>query len=124
VDLAVRAATGRLLVALGWVGIGPHKVLKAAVPVRGRAVPVLFAAYRKWQVRKGHSAFDEGLLCLPATMVPAGVQVVVPADRGFHRAGLARRLQQPGVSYVTRISTRVTFSSPVYSGRPEDLRVA
>jgi hypothetical protein len=111
-------------VALDRVDIGPYKALKAAVPARGCAVPVLFAAYRKWQARKSHSAFEEGFLCPPATMVPAGAHVVVPADRGSHRAEPARGLQRPGLSYVIRISTRVTFSVPVYSGRLDDLRVA
>jgi hypothetical protein len=124
VGLAIRAAAGRLLVALDRVDIGPHEVLKAAVPGRGCAAAVLFAAHRKWQVHKSQSASEQGLLRLLATMVPAGVHVVVLADRGFHRAELARTLQQLGLSYVIRISTRVTCSSPFYSGRLGDLPVA
>ncbi|MHC5057367.1 MAG: hypothetical protein ACYTKD_22050, partial [Planctomycetota bacterium] len=35
--------------------IGKYKVLKAAVPIRGRAVPILFAAYPKWKLKKSQN---------------------------------------------------------------------
>jgi len=68
VRIAAKASGKCLVVAVDWVDIGKYKVLKAAVPIRGRAryrarlhvrrtnapgraVPILFAAYPKWRLK-------------------------------------------------------------------------
>ena len=50
VALAAKASGRCLVVAVDWVDVGPYKVLKAAVPIRGRAAPILFAVYPKWRL--------------------------------------------------------------------------
>jgi hypothetical protein len=57
VHIAAKASGKCLVVAVDWVDIGKYKVLKAAVPIRGRAVPILFAAYPKWRLKKSQNAF-------------------------------------------------------------------
>lgn len=47
IGLAARRAEGPLFVALDWTDLHQYKVLKASVPLHGRSVPILFAAYRK-----------------------------------------------------------------------------
>jgi len=89
IGLAARAAGGRLFVAVDWVGVRQYRLLRAAVPLAGRSVPILFAAYRKWEVNKSQNAFEEGFFRLLAALLPDGVEVVVLADRGFGRAELA-----------------------------------
>ena len=94
IALAASRAQGHLFVAVDWTDIRDHKVLKASVPLGGRSVPVLFAAYRKWEVYKSQNSFEEGLFRLLRALVPARVQVVVLADTGFARAELLRTLQE------------------------------
>lgn len=58
--LAARAAGNRLIVAVDWVDVGQYRVLRAAVPLRGRSVPILFATYLPWQLVKSQNALEEG----------------------------------------------------------------
>jgi len=121
--IAAKAAGGRLFVLLDWVDVTSYKVLVAAVPVRGRSVPVLFAAYEKWQLFKSQNAFEEGFLTLLRALLPQGVQAVVVADRGFHRAELAKHLQATGLGYVIRVNGTTYFAADRHAGRPDEVRL-
>lgn len=123
VHLAARASGGRLFVAVDWVDIGKYKVLRAAVPLRGRSMPILFGAYEKWKFYKSQNNLEEGLLRLLAALLPGKTQVVIIADRGFGRAELARTLQEIGFGYVIRVNSQVAFRSRRYSGRLDELGV-
>jgi len=114
--LAAKAAGGRLIVAVDWVDIRQFKVLRAAVPIRGRSIPILFAAYPKWKLRKSQNAFEHGFVVLLAALLPRGTEAVIIADRGFTRAQFARDLQEHGLHYVVRSGGKVHFSSGMYSG--------
>jgi len=116
IALAARKADGRLFVAVDWTDIRQYKVLKASVPLRGRSVPVLFAAYRKWQLYRSQNAFEEGFFRLLAALAPANTQVVILADRGFARTELFRTLQQLRLSYVIRLTPKVMFRSNKWDG--------
>jgi hypothetical protein len=119
--VAATAGGGQLVVAVDWVDIRQYKVLRAAVPLRGRSVPILFAAYRKWQITKSQNALEQDFFQLLKAMLPEGAQVVVIADRGLGRAGLACQLQKLGLSYILRICGKVTFLSHRYQGRLDEL---
>ncbi len=119
--LAAKAGGGRLVVAVDWVEIRNYKVSRAAVRLRGRIVPILFAAYQKWEIGRSQNVLERDFFQLLKGMLPEGVQVVVIADRGFGRAGLARELQQLELSYITRICGKVSFVSQRYGGRLHDL---
>jgi hypothetical protein len=123
VTLAAKAAGGRLFVAVDWVDIGQYKVLCAAVPLRGRSVPVLFGAYEKWELYKSQNALEEALFIVLKALVPRRCEVVVLADRGFHRAALAQRLQALGLGYVIRVTGNVSFFSDRYRGQLCELRL-
>ena len=123
IRLAARAAGGRLVVAVDWTDIRHYKVLCAAVPLRGRSIPILFAAYEKWNLFRSQNALEEGFFRLLAALVPEGTQVVVVADRGFGRTELARTLQEIGLGYVIRVTGTVCFLSGCYRGRLDELRL-
>ena len=84
-------------VAVDWVDIKNYKVLVAAVVVQGRAVPILWAAYEKWQLHKSQNNLEGGFFRLLKSLLPGWAKVVIVADRGFGRTSLA--------------ATLVTFSS-------------
>jgi hypothetical protein len=123
IGLVAAKADGRLWVTVDWTDIGPYKVLAASVPLGGRSVPILFAAYRKWNLRRSQNAFEEGFFKLLAALVPPAVQAVIVADRGFARADLFHTLRALGLSWVIRLPLNVCFEGETYCGRLDDLPV-
>ncbi|MCX6069393.1 MAG: IS4 family transposase [Chloroflexi bacterium] len=123
IRLAAKAAKWRLVVAVDWVDVRQYKVLRAAVPLRGRSVPVLFAAYLKWDVLKSQNAFEEGFFTLLRALLPERTELVLIADRGFHRAELARTLQSLGLSYVIRTNGKTYFSTDTFHGPLDSIRL-
>lgn len=117
VRIAAKASGKCLVVAVDWVDIGKYKVLKAAVPIRGRAVPILFAAYPKWRLKKSQNAFEEAFFELLASLLPARTWTIIVADRGFARAELTGKLRELGLNHVIRVNAKVRFAS----GRFNDL---
>jgi len=117
VRIAAKASGGCLVVAVDWVDIGRFKVLKAAVPLRGRAVPILFAAYPKWRLKKSQNQFEEAFFDLLARLLPASTWTIIVADRGFARAELVSFLRELGMNHVIRVSSGATFTSETFSGR-------
>ena len=111
IALAAKAAGRCLVVAVDWVDIGKYKVLKAAVPVRGRAAPILFAVYPKWRLKKSQNAFEEAFFELLRTLVPARTWTIIVADRGFARAELVGCLRELGMNHVIRVNAKVRFVS-------------
>lgn len=121
--LAAKAARGRLVVAVDWVDVGRYKVLRAAVPLRGRSIPIAFAAYHPNALFKSQNALEDGFLVLLRSLIPSRTEIIVVADRGFARAELARHLDQIGVKYVIRVVRTVHFECAQYRGLLEDVPV-
>ena len=115
IRIAANSAGGCLVIAVDWVDIGRYKVLKAAVPIRGRAVPILFAAYPKWKLKHSQNAFEEAFFELLATLLPPKTWAVIIADRGFARADLVEKLRELRLNYVIRASSGATFTAKGFS---------
>jgi len=111
VAIAAKAAGRCLVVAVDWVDVGRYKVLKAAVPIRGRAVPILFGVYPKWRLKKSQNAFEEAFFELLASLLPARTWTIIVADRGFARAELVGKLRELGMNHVIRVNAKVRFAS-------------
>jgi hypothetical protein len=112
-----------LLVALDWTDIGGFHTLMAAAVMRGRAVPLLWASYTGGQLHRSQNSFEEGLLRLLVTMLPAGVRVILLADRGFGRTELAKTCEELKLRYLVRIKPDVCVSHPSYAGRLDEYPV-
>jgi hypothetical protein len=112
-----------LVVAFDWTDIRQFHTLMIAAVMKGRAVPLLWASHPKWKLAKSQNNLEEGLLRLLRTMVPAGVPVIVLADRGFGRTELARTCQQIGFHYVIRIKPDVWIDGDGYRGLLQDYPV-
>ena len=117
VRIAAKASGGCVVVAVDWVDIGKFKVLKAAVPIRGRAVPILFAAYPKWKLKKSQNQFEEAFFELLSKLLPARTWTIIVADRGFARAELVGFLRELKMNHVIRVSSGATFKSERFAGR-------
>jgi hypothetical protein len=69
-----------LIAALDWTDVRSFQTLMAAAVLTGRAVPLLWASYAKWELFKSRNALEEGLLHLLRTIIPEGVPVILLAD--------------------------------------------
>ena len=112
-----------LLVAFDWTDIRGFHTLMAAAVLRGRALPLLWATYTKWKLKRSQNNLEEGLLRLLRTMIPAGYPVILLADRGFGRTELARLCQELKFRYLVRIKPDVWVEGPQYTGKLLDLPV-
>jgi hypothetical protein len=109
-----------LLVALDWTEIRTFHTLMAAAVLGGRAIPLLWASYTEGQLHRSQNSYEEGLLRLLVSMLPAGVKVIILADRGFGRTELARVCLDLGVRFLIRIKPDVRVTHPSYTGRLDD----
>jgi len=106
-----------LLVALDWTDVRSFHTLMAAAVLKGRAVPLLWASYTDGQLHRSQNSFEEGLLRLLVDSLPAGVRVILLADRGFGRTELARTCHELGLRYLIRIKPDVHVRHRDYTGK-------
>jgi hypothetical protein len=125
----LRPRKKRAIIAVDWVDIRQRLVLVAALCLPGRAVPLCWAAYEKWELYKSQNQLEEGLFLVLRSLIPAKVKVTIVADRGFGRAELARCLDEQGFGYVLRVKGQTYIRSGAYAGtiaklglRPESCR--
>jgi len=107
----------RLLVNMDWVDIRNLHCIVLAARIRGRALPLLWAAYRQEELFRSQNNIEYGLLHLLRTMVPASTEVVIVADRGFGRAQMGRVCQELGFFYIVRIEPNVWIRHPKFTGK-------
>jgi hypothetical protein len=83
-----------------------YQVLRIAVPLHGRALPLVQLAYDRdhLPVDASQNQLEERALAAVLAALPPGVRPVVLADRGFARAPLFAWLQERGVDYVIRVN--------------------
>jgi len=109
----------KLLISFDWTDIKGFQTLVAGVVFKGRSIPICWASCKK-HVYDGHrsrNAFEESLLLVLRSMIPAQVKVILLADRGFGRTELARFCQRHGFSYVIRIQPNVQVRCPSFTGK-------
>lgn len=112
-----------LIVALDWFDIRSFQTLMAAAVMNGRAVPLLWASYAKWELFKSRNALEEGLLHLLRTLIPDRVPVILLADRGFGRVEMARACHNFGFRYLIRIKPDAWIEHPTFHGKLKDYPV-
>jgi len=108
----------KLLVSFDWTDIKSFQTLMASAVFKGRSIPICWASCNKF-IYDGHrsrNAFEESLLLVLRSMIPAQVKVILLADRGFGRTELARFCQKHGFSYVIRIQPKVQVNCDSYKG--------
>jgi hypothetical protein len=83
-----------------------YQVPRIAVPMHGRALPLLQLAYDRDHLPadRSQNQLEEAALAAVFAMLPAGVRPVVLADRGFARAPFFAFLQAHRVDYVVRVN--------------------
>lgn len=84
--------------------------LTAAIPWKGRALPVAAILYRKDTIPDSQNRIEERFIQWLKRQVPAGYRICVVADRGFGRVSLFQLLQSLGVDFVIRVKHDVTVT--------------
>jgi hypothetical protein len=107
-----------------WTDIRSFQTLVAAAVVKGRAVPLSGASYAEWELLKSRNAPEEGLPHLPHTLTPEGVRVILPADRGFGRAEMARARMNFRFRYLIRTKPDAWIEHPTFQGELKNYPVA
>ena len=130
---AMRGVVGRLvkkrkkplLVAVDWVDIKGFQTLVASAVLKGRSVPLCWASCEghTYDGQRSRNAFEESLLLVLRSMVPAGVKVILLADRGFGRCALAAFCRHHRFSYLIRIQPKVTVKLEGFHGKLLDYPV-
>ena len=100
-----------LIVAVDWTDIRSFQTLMAAAVIKGRAVPLLWASYAKWELFKSRNALEEGLLHLLRTLIPPRVPVILRACLNF------------GFRYLIRIKPDAWIEHPSFHGKLKDYPV-
>ena len=113
----------RLLVSMDWVEIRSFPCIMLAARLRGRAIPLLWQAYRDGELFRSQNNLEYGLLRALRTMIPDSTQVVLLADRGFGRTEMARECQKLGFDYILRIKPDVYVRCQEFTGKLLDLPV-
>lgn len=82
-----------------------YQLLRIAIPLKGRAIPLLQLPYDRDRLpaNKSQNQLEQEALLAVVVALPEGVRPVVLADRGFRRASFIRWLQEHRLEYVVRI---------------------
>jgi hypothetical protein len=89
-------------------------LIRLSVVYRGRAVPVVWEVMEHGSSSVTHAAYEALLETVPA-LLPAGVKVVVLADRGFADTALLAQLRRLGWHFRLRLKATC---SVLRSGQP------
>lgn len=84
--------------------------LTAAVPWRGRALPVAAFLYLHRTIPKSQNKLEYAFFKWVLSHIPAGYKICFVADRGFGRAALFKKLKSWKVDFVVRVKTDVLVS--------------
>ena len=88
-----------------------HCVMRLSVVYRGRAVPIVWEVLKHGSSSGPHAVYEELLEAVPP-LLPAGVKVVVLADRGFADTALLAQLRRLGWHFRIRLKATFTVLRP------------
>lgn len=90
-------------IAIDWTKVRQFATIWAAVPRKGRALPVCFGVYHHRRLRHSQNKLERGLCTLVADLLSQEMQPLFLADAGFGRTEFIRWLQKMGFDFVVRL---------------------
>ncbi len=100
---------GYVLVSLDWTALpGNIQCLMAAIPFKGRAVPLMWHICRHCNIKDSQNKKEERLVSrLNNLITRLGKRLVLVADRGFGRATFIQFLKVRNILFVVRVRSKV-----------------
>lgn len=94
-------------VALDWTTLpGNIQCLMAAIPFKGRAIPLIWHICRFSDIKDSQNLKEERLVSRLINLIPESKKMVLIADRGFGRANFITFLQKKGVLFCVRVRSK------------------
>lgn len=107
-------------VALDWTTLpGNLPCLVAAVPFKGRAIPLVFQIVPFGMLKDSQNRIEERLIAWLMNLIPPGKRLIIIADRGFGRASFVRFLLKKSLLFVLRVRADVT----IHTGKGKKIRL-
>lgn len=102
-------ASGRYLaVAIDWTTLpGNLPCLMAAIPYKGRAIPLIWQIVPFWALKDSQNKVEERLIARLINLISKDKRIIILADRGFGRAGFVKFLLSKGLLFVLRVRADV-----------------
>lgn len=97
----------RVELLMDWTDVGEFQKLVVSIPWKGRALPVASLTAEK-EGPKARRSVEKKLLSRIAAWIPANVEKIIVADRGFAGVDFFRWLQKNGWHFVIRLSRTTT----------------
>lgn len=115
----VAGSRDSVIVAVDWTdtGDGRRQALYAACITKSRAIPVMWEVAGKAMADGSMTVIEGRFLERLREAVPAGLEVIVIADRGFGRASFLRKLEELGFGYVVRVTGSAYVEGRGFRGR-------
>jgi len=112
---------GRLLIALDWTGLpGNRMCLVAAIPFRGRAIPLYWHVVSYRTMETSQNRLEEQFIRNLLVLLPFGVTPIILADRGFGRAQFMNFLIGMKLRFVLRVKGEVYITT--HKGKKRKLK--
>lgn len=106
----------RLVISVDWVDIRSYKTLVAAAAIKGRAVWLLWKSVPKSGLNLNTNRIEEEVIFELRQLLPAGLKVVILADRGFHKSRLFTYCQRLKFDYIIRIKSEYHVAAKRFKG--------
>jgi hypothetical protein len=105
-----------LVLLVDWSKFYGNHVLVAAVPLRKRAIPVLWEIVSDDDLSRGRNTIEYEFFNKLRGIVSQSIPVIIVADRGFGRVELFVRLNKLGLGYIIRVKDAVWVGSESWQG--------
>ena len=111
-----------IVVAMDWTDFDPDDqstIMLSLVSNHGRATPLVWLTVDKATLKNHRNAYEDRVLRRPAEALPAGVKVLILADRGFGDQKLYRFLtEELKFDYLIRFRGNIAVTSAEGETRP------
>jgi len=95
-------------IAIDWTTLpGNLPCLMAAIPFKGRAIPLLWQIVPFGNLKDSQNRVEERLITRLTNLIPKDKRITILADRGFGRASLVEFLLKKNLLFVLRVRADV-----------------
>jgi len=113
----------RVLVAMDWTDMedGVHQTLILGLVACGRTLPLYWRTVRKDELKNHQSQIEAQLLRDFREIIPADIDVVIVADRGFGYVELCEVCQELGFHFCFRVKRKADIVAQGFTGNLRNL---